>query len=201
MRRRSSSVQYLGTSSELWKVKVGPLCSFCEFPGMFVFLKTHKSFTYFTKTDFSAACVLSVRRPQQPGHRGRRHERSALSGQRPAERQNRQLGLQQTGETHRIFFVVVHIWNFDGAKQPLDCRAAAAARKTWWSSPTTTSTSWCWTVTRCGWWSFSPPGADTARSESIHHAVNQFRDGSKGQGSELSRVRRRGAGAPAGGWS
>lgn len=72
-----------------------------------------------------------------------------------------------------IFFIILNdIWDYHKWKclsnpcSPCSSRAPAAARRMSSNLPTTTSTRWCWRVARCGWWSSSHPGVDTAKSES-----------------------------------
>lgn len=56
-------------------------------------------------------CALSIRRAQQPGHRGRSHERSAGSGKRAAEWKIWRLWLQQTGEIQQSTFAIASFYS------------------------------------------------------------------------------------------
>lgn len=70
---------------------------------------------------------------------------------------------------------VAFIWNWkdqtlhwtwlSNTELPSSSRAAVAVRRKWSTSLMTTSTRWCWRVMTCGWWSSSPLGVDTAKSE------------------------------------
>lgn len=109
----------------------------------------------------------------ESGHSGWSHECSADSGQRQAQRQIWWLRLQQTGRYISLrsscgieYLLINHSLCSRAAAVVVVAAAAVveAVRRMWWSSLTTTLTKWCWTVTTCGWWSFSRPGVDTARS-------------------------------------
>lgn len=59
----------------------------------------------------------------------------------------------------------LHWTCLSNTKLPSSSRAAVAARRMWSTWLMTTLTRWCWRVMTCGWWSSSPPGVDTAKSE------------------------------------